>query len=106
MFKAFAENQSERKIKILHDDKGGEYMSNAFLDFTTQCGILCQHTVRNRPQLNGVAEHANRLLSERITAMLDKCGLSKGFWGNCLASLVHVWNRCPTEAVKDATPYE
>jgi hypothetical protein len=38
-FKAYAENQSERKIKILRDDNGGEYMSNAFLDFTTQCGI-------------------------------------------------------------------
>ncbi|KAG0707283.1 hypothetical protein DFH29DRAFT_995086 [Suillus ampliporus] len=39
-----AENQSERKLKILRDDKGGEYMSNAFLDFTTQCGIERQHT--------------------------------------------------------------
>ena len=46
-FKAFAGNQSERKIKILRDDKGGEYMSNAFIDFTTQCGILRQHTVQN-----------------------------------------------------------
>ena len=102
-FKAFAENQSERKIKILRDDKGGEYMSNAFIDFTTQCGILRQHTVRNRPQQNGVAERPNRLPSERITAMLDESGLAKGFWGDCLASVVHVWNRCPTEAVKDAT---
>ena len=81
-------------------------MSNAFLDFTTQCGILCQHTVQNRPQQTGVAERANRFLSERITVMLDESGLSKGFWGDCLASLVHVWNRCPTEAVKNATPYE
>ena len=38
--------------------------------------------------------------------MLDESGVSKGFWGDCLASLVHVWNRCPTEAVKDTTPYE
>jgi len=105
-FKTFAENQSERKIKILRDDKRGEYMSNAFIDFTTQCGILRQHTVRNRPQQNGVAERANRLLSEQITATLDESGLAKAFWGDCLASLVHVWNRCPTEAVKDATPYE
>jgi hypothetical protein len=28
-FKAYAENQSERKIKILRDDKGGEYMSHS-----------------------------------------------------------------------------
>jgi transposase InsO family protein len=105
-FKAYAENQSERKIKILRDDKGGEYMSKAFLDFTTQCGIERQHTVRARPQQNGVAERANRVLSERITTMLDESGLAKSFWGDCLAALVHVWNRCPTEAVKSATPYE
>ena len=36
--------------------------------------------------------------------MLDESGLSKGFLGDCLASLVHGWNRCPTEAVKNATP--
>ena len=38
--------------------------------------------------------------------MLDGSGLPKGFWGDCFASLVHVWNRCPTEAVKDTTLYE
>jgi transposase InsO family protein len=105
-FKAYAENQSERKIKILRDDKGGEYMSNAFLDFTTQCGIERQHTVRARPQQNGVTERANRVLSERLTTMLDESGLPKAFWGECLAALIHVWNRCPTEAVRSATPYE
>src|ERR1700712_3703123 len=56
--------------------------------------------------MNGVAERANRVLSERLTTMLDKCGLPKAFWGEGLAALVHVWNRCPTDAVKGATPYE
>ena len=58
-FKAFAENQCERKIKTLRDDKGGEYMSNAMLICTTKCGIKHQHTVQARPQQNGVAERAN-----------------------------------------------
>ena len=44
-FKVFAENQTEWHIKTLQDDKGGEYMSKAMLEFTTQCGIECQHTV-------------------------------------------------------------
>ena len=105
-FKAYAENQSGHKIKILRDDKGGEYMSNAFSKFTTECGIERQHTVRARPQQNGVAERANRVLSERITTMLDESGLPKAFWGEALGALVHVWNRCPTDAVKNATPYQ
>jgi hypothetical protein len=81
-------------------------MSNAFLTFTTQCGIERQHTVRARPQQNGVAERANRVLSECLTTMLDESGLPKLFWGECLAALIHVWNRCPTKAVRSATPYE
>ena len=80
-FKVFAENQTERKIKTLRDDKGGEYMSNAMLEFTNSCGIERQHTVRARPQQNGVAERANRVLSERITAMLKESGLAMAFWG-------------------------
>jgi len=95
-FKAYAENQSEHKIKILRDDKGGEYMSNAFTKNTTNCGIERQHTVRARPQQNGVAERANRVLSERLTTMLDKSGLAKAFWGEALGALVHtpyqLWN--------------
>jgi transposase InsO family protein len=105
-FKAFAENQTERRIKTLRDDKGGEYMSNAMLAFTNECGIERQHTVRARPQQNGVAERANRVLSERITAMLQESGLAMAFWGEALAALVHVWNRCPTAALDSVTPYE
>ena len=44
-FKAFSENQTEHKIKMLQDDKGGEYISNAMLEFTNSCGIERQHTV-------------------------------------------------------------
>ena len=76
-FKAFAENQSERKLKTLRNDKGDEYMSNAMAKFTAHCGNSHQHTVRPHPQQNGVAERANRLLSECITAILDELGLAK-----------------------------
>jgi len=44
-FKVYAENQSGHHIKTLCDDKGGQYMSNEFDQFTTSCGITHQHTV-------------------------------------------------------------
>src|SRR5882762_2485839 len=44
-FKSYAENHMNVKIKALHDDNGGEYMSSAFLCFTTDAGISRQHTV-------------------------------------------------------------
>jgi hypothetical protein len=38
--------------------------------------------------------------------MLEESGLSSKFWGECLAALVHVWNRCPMSAVSKKTPFE
>ena len=81
-------------------------MSNAFLKFTEQCGIERRHSVRNRPQQNGLAERANRTMGERITAMLSESGLPTSFWGECLASMVHVWNRLPTSSLPKTTPFE
>jgi len=102
-FKAYAEKHTGKLLKCLREDKGGEYMSNEFDTFLKECGIIREHSVRNRPQQNGVAERANRTLGERITAMLSESGLSKAYWAECLAALVHVLNRCPTSG---ATPYE
>ena len=104
-YKAFAENQTGKKIKKFRCDKGGEYVSNEFIEFLDACGIAREYTVRNRPQQNGVAERANRTLAERITAMLEESGLSKRYWAECLAAFVHVLNCCPT-SVTDVTPYE
>ena len=105
-FKAYAENKTGKKIKCLRIDKGGEYMSNEFSSFLDACGIKRQYTCRNRPQQNGVAERANRLFAERVVALLHESGLSKKFWVECLAALVHVLNACPTSALLGKTPFE
>ena len=54
-FKAWAENLTGQRVGCLRDDKGGEYMSRDFEAFCIDHGIQRQHTVRNRPQQNGVA---------------------------------------------------
>ncbi|KAJ2923863.1 hypothetical protein H1R20_g13232, partial [Candolleomyces eurysporus] len=63
LFKALAENQLGRSIKALHDDKGGEYMSNEFNTFCDSNGIVRRHTTRNCPQQNGDTEQANRTIN-------------------------------------------
>ena len=78
-FKAYAENQLNKSVKALRDDKGGEYMSSEMEQFCSKAGIHCQHTVRAEPHQNGVAEHANRTISEGITTMLNKACLPSSF---------------------------
>ena len=105
-FKAYAENQTGKTIKIFCNDKGSEYMSNEFKKFLQDNGIIVQHTVHNRPQQNGVSEHANQTLDEGITTMLAESQVSRKFWAECLTALVHILNRCDSSAVKGATPFE
>ena len=48
-YKAWAETRFERKIKVLRDDKGGEYMSNEMAQYLKEHGIQREHTVRATP---------------------------------------------------------
>jgi transposase InsO family protein len=61
-FKAWAENATGQRLGSLRDDKGGEYMSREFEYFCIDHSIQRQHSARNRPQQNGVAERANSVL--------------------------------------------
>ncbi|KAL0411561.1 UNVERIFIED_CONTAM: Retrovirus-related Pol polyprotein from transposon RE2 [Sesamum latifolium] len=56
------ENQTNRKIKALRSDRGGEYLSGEFINYLKENRILSQWTPPGAPQLNGVAERRNRTL--------------------------------------------
>ena len=105
-FKAWAENQTGHTVRILREDKGGEYIGREFDDFCAEHGIQRQHSVRARPQQNGVSERANRTMEQGIISMLHQAGLPLSCWGEALAAFIHVWNRTPTSAVPGKTPYE
>ncbi len=73
----------------------GEYMSTAFDDYLKAAGIHRQHTVRNEPHQNGVAECANRTIGEGVTAILKESRLPPSFWGYALNAFVYVHVRSP-----------
>jgi hypothetical protein len=49
-FKALVENQTEKKIKVLRTDNGGEFYGNEFEEFYKKCGIARQKTTPYTPQ--------------------------------------------------------
>ena len=53
------EKESNKFIKVLRSDGGGEYMSNEFMDFCKYHGIKRQITARYTPQQNTVVERKN-----------------------------------------------
>jgi len=74
-------------------------------DFCTEHGIQRQHSVRARPQQNGLAEHASRTMEQGIITMLYQAGLLV-FLGEALAAFIHVWNGTPTSVVPGRTPWQ
>jgi transposase InsO family protein len=69
-FKALVENLSERKIKVLIYDNGGEYTSKEFKYFWREVGINIELTTPYNPQQNGVAERKNRSIVEVTKGMI------------------------------------
>ena len=59
-FKALIENHSERRIKTLRLDNGGEYTSKEFEAFCKEDGIKRELTTPYNPQQNGAVERKNR----------------------------------------------
>jgi hypothetical protein len=81
-------------------------MSREFETFCIDHGIQRQHTVRNCPQQNGVAERANRTMEEGIISMLYESGMPPSFWGKALSSFIHTHNRVTTTTLPGSTPHK
>ena len=79
-FKALVENQTEKKIKVLKIDNGGELCKNEFEDFCKKCGIAQKKTTPYTPQKNGIAERMNMTLMEKARSMLSGAKLGQEFF--------------------------
>ncbi|KAL0405601.1 UNVERIFIED_CONTAM: hypothetical protein Slati_3874000, partial [Sesamum latifolium] len=99
------ENQTNRKIKVLQSDRGGEYLSGEFIDYLKENGILSQWAPPGTPQLNRVAERRNRTLLDMVRSMMSFTELPPSFWGYALETATKLLNIASSKSVLQ-TPYE
>ncbi|GJX91407.1 retrotransposon protein, putative, ty1-copia subclass [Tanacetum coccineum] len=99
------ENQLRKTIKSLRSDRGGEYMSQEFLDHLKEHGIIAHRTPPYTPQHNGVLERRNRTLLDMVRSIMSQTTLPKSFWDYALESTTRILNMVPTKKV-EKTPYE
>jgi transposase InsO family protein len=105
-FKALIENLSERKIKILRSDNGGEYISKEFVNFCKDVGIKRELTTPYNPQQNGVAKRKNRTIMEVVKTMIHDQDLPMCLWAEAAMAVVYVQNRLSHSALGLKTPEE
>ncbi|GJU94480.1 zinc finger, CCHC-type containing protein [Tanacetum coccineum] len=105
VFQKEVENQLGKTIKSLRSDRGGEYISQEFLDHLKEHEIIAHRTPPYTPQHNGVVERRNRTLLDMVHSMMSQTTLPKSFWDYALESAARILNMVPTKKV-DKTPYE
>ncbi|GJT39587.1 retrotransposon protein, putative, ty1-copia subclass [Tanacetum coccineum] len=105
VFQKEVENQLRKTIKSLHSDRGGEYMSQEFLDHLKEHGIIAHRTPPYTPQNNGVSAGRNRTLLDMVRSMMSQTTFPKSFWYYALETAARILNMVPTKKV-DKTPYE
>jgi transposase InsO family protein len=105
-FKALIENLSERKIKILGSDNGGEYTSKEYVNFCKYVGIKRELTTPYNPPKNGVVEQKNRTILEAVKTMIHDQDLPMCLWAEAAMVVVYVKNRLSHSALGLKTPEE
>ncbi|GJY19450.1 retrotransposon protein, putative, ty1-copia subclass [Tanacetum coccineum] len=105
VFQKEVENQLGKNIKSLQSDRGGEYISQEFLDHLKEHGIIGHRTPPYTPQHNGVSERRNRTLLDMVCSMMSLTTLPTSFWDYALKTSARILNMVPNKKV-EKTPYE
>ena len=103
-FKVEVENLTDKKIKMLRFDNGGEYISKELVSFCKATKIRRELIVPHNPQQNGVAERKNRSIEEFVKAMMNGHNLSMFLWGEETMTTIFVQNSSPHHILKNMTP--
>ena len=89
-FKVLIENLSERKIKTLRSDNGGEYTSKEFVNFYKDVGIKREITTPYNPQQNSVVERKNRTIMEVVKTMIHDQDIPMHLWDEATRTSFYV----------------
>ena len=89
-FKTLVENLSEKRIKILRSNNGGEFTSSEFNEYCKEVGIKRELTIPYNPQQNGVAERKNRSMMEVAKSMIHDQYLPMYLWEEGANARVYV----------------
>ena len=89
-FKALIENHTEKKIKTIRSDNGGEFTSNEFKELCKDSGIKRELSSPYNPQENGIAERKNRMIMEAAREMLHDQDLPMHLWAEAARTAVYV----------------
>ncbi|CAI7854519.1 unnamed protein product [Closterium sp. NIES-54] len=100
------ERQQDRLVNAICTDRGGEFLSKEFGLWLKKNGIRHSLTMPYSPAMNGIAERANRTITETARGLLIEAGLPDYFWPDAVRSECLAMNRDLTHVGADKwVPY-
>ncbi|CAI7764166.1 unnamed protein product [Closterium sp. NIES-54] len=100
------ERQQDQLVKAICTDRGGEFLSKEFSLWLKKNGIRHSLTMPYSPAMNGIAEQANRTITETARGLLIEAGLPDYFWPDAVRSACVAKNRALTHVRADKwVPY-
>ncbi|CAI7805943.1 unnamed protein product [Closterium sp. NIES-54] len=100
------ERHQDRLVKAICTDRGGQFLSKEFLLWLKKNGIRHSLTMPYSPAINGIAERANRTITETARGLLIEAGLPDYFWPDAVRSACVAKNRALTHVGADKwVPY-
>ncbi|CAI5986417.1 unnamed protein product [Closterium sp. NIES-65] len=100
------ERQQDRLVKSIRTDRGGAFLSKDFGLWLKKNGIRHSLTMPYSPAMNGIAERANRTITEAARGLLIEAGLPDYFWPDAVRSACVAKNRALTHVGADKwVPY-
>jgi hypothetical protein len=103
---AMMENVQGTTLKEIVSDRGGEFVDQAFKDFTSTCGIVHVLSPPYTPQYNGFTERANQTIIEKARCILMSISLPRLYWAEAVSTSVFISNLLPTLSQENLSPYE
>ncbi|PKU80502.1 Retrovirus-related Pol polyprotein from transposon TNT 1-94 [Dendrobium catenatum] len=105
-FVTFIERQTNRKLKVLRTDGGGEFVNQNFQSFIKAAGILHQTSCPYTPEQNGIAERKHRHIITTTRTLLHTAGLPTSYWLEAAYTATYLINRMPSATTKYITPIQ
>ncbi|CAI7729667.1 unnamed protein product [Closterium sp. NIES-53] len=100
------ERQQDRLVKAIRTDRGEEFLGKEFGLWLKKNGIRHFLTMPYSPAMNGIAERANRTITETARGLLIEAGLPDYFWPDAVRSACVAKNRALTHVGADKwVPY-
>jgi hypothetical protein len=94
---------TNNKVKALQLDN--EFISSELKAYLAKKGIATRYSPPYTKEPNGAAEIINRILFNKVRALLISSNLPLSLWGETILTACYLYNRTPNSSIEFKTPY-